>query len=233
MQHGVINSSHFGYSSKLNLDTRYFPTALLSWGNDILDLEDNIISKIYPIGNFYLDYIKNNFISNNNIKEITKDYKVIIGISLQDEEASFVGIIKFINKVSLLNNDTLYILIPRKRDDFNNLSKNVIQFKNIDCYNIIQHCDIHMTAYSSCCLEAPFLGIPNILIDINGMANKYYGKSLNRYYTKIISISEYSNQIIKDVLYIDKNKMLEIHKSIIVDNYGDNLRNFIKKEIYI
>ena len=228
LQHGVISKVHFGYISSLNLNKTYFPKKLLSFGEQERKLENLLIEDVIPIGSFYLTYILKNNIKNNELKNIKKDYKVSIGISMQDQDWERELIFDFILKYNKKYKDTLFILIPRKRKDFPSFSKNVIVYDKLDCYNIILHCDIHMTLYSSCALEAPTLGIPNILVNKKNYAKNYYGDILDDFHTRFVNGIEEFRKYINDLLILKKENIQIKNKDVFVPEYEKNILKFIE-----
>jgi len=229
LQHGVINKEHFAYVSSLKLDKKYFPTYLLSFGLNEKNLKGLLISNVYPIGSFYLEHIKLNFYNNKELNNLIKPYKVIVGVTMQKESWEIKELIAFIKKAALENDQILYIMIPRFIDNIDyNLPSNVVMYNKIDCYNIIMHCDIHVTLYSSCALEAPSLGIPNILININNFAYRYYKDSLSSYHTLTVSnIQDFFKSVDKLTL-LDKQKIQIKNQDIFIDKYDEKISYFLK-----
>ena len=228
LQHGVITKVHYGYSSNIKIDANYLPNKLLSFGYNECNIENILIKKVIPIGSYYLDYLQNNFKPNKEFKDIIKNYKYSVGISLQDADWEYKGMLKFIEMVAQKDKDILYILIPRKRTDDIKLSKNIIKFDSLDCYNIILHCNIHVTLYSSCVLEAPTLGIPNIMIDLNSFASKYYKHILNQYHTKIVNNEDEFLRAIESISQLDKKIIQLRNNNIFIDNYKEKISSFIE-----
>ena len=228
LQHGVITEMHYGYVSKIKLDTSYIPNRLLSFGYNENNIKSLIIKNVIPIGSYYLDYLQSNFKPNKKLKSIVKNYKYTVGVSLQDADWEYEGMLSFIERVAKKDKDILYILIPRKRTDNLKTSKNIILFNSLDCYNIILHCNIHATLYSSCVLEAPTLGIPNIMIDLNCFASKYYENILSKYHTKIVDKEEKFIKAIYDMSQLEKKSIQLNNSKVFVSNYNKRINSFIK-----
>lgn len=229
LQHGVINKEHFAYNSSLKLNQKYMPNILLSFGVNESLLKNRLIDNIFPIGSFYLEYVEKNFLFDARLLEIIKPYKYVVGVSLQDKDWERDKLFSFLFPCANANKEVLYILIPRKRDDFPELPKNMIVYNEIDCYNIILHCNVHCSLYSSCALEAPTLGIPNILIDINQIASNYYGKLLSSVHTKYITTLEEFFDALRLVVALEKSIIQEENKNIFYNNYSNNIKIFLKK----
>jgi hypothetical protein len=228
LQHGVINKAHYGYVSDIKLNKNYIPDILLSFGLYEITIKNLLIEKVVPIGSYYLNYLKNNFKTDKTLNSIIKRYKYSVGISLQDQDWEYNGMLSFIKNLSSKNLDVLYILIPRHRKDKLPLSKNIILCDRLDCYNIIMHCNVHMSLYSSCALEAPSLGVPNILININNFAKLYYNEMLDKYHTKIVSSAEEVLKYLPKITSLEKEKIILKNEKIFVSNYEERINDFIK-----
>jgi len=203
----------------------------LSFGEKERLLNNMLISNIIPIGSFYLDFLLKSFSYNKRLKNIIKDYKIVIGISMQDSEWERELVFNFLNKVSSLNSDILYILIPRQKMSFPKIADNVYISYELDCYITIMHCNIHMTLYSSCALEAPSLGIPNILLDLHSIVKEYYKDILNPYHTKYVKNYEDLNLAIKSLMKLNKEEIIRANQKVFYSNYKERIENFMHKYI--
>jgi hypothetical protein len=233
LQHGVINEVHYGYVSSIRLNKNYIPDILLSFGLYETTIKNLLIKKIIPIGSYYLNYLKNNFKTDKTLNSIIQRYKYSVGISLQDQDWEYNGMLSFIKNLSSKNLDVLYILIPRHRKDKLPLSENIILYDRLDCYNIIMHCNVHMSLYSSCALEAPSLGVPNILININNFAKLYYNKMLDKYHTKIVISPKDVLKYLPKITSLEKEKIILKNEKIFVSNYEERINVFIKNYLQI
>jgi len=224
IQHGIINQAHYGYNSRIQVNKNYYPDLLLSFGT--LNLETLLIENVYPVGHYYIDYLKNNFKRDFKLHNIVKRYKYAIGISMQHDKWELEAILDFIETVSMEDKDILYLLIPRFSLNIERkFPSNVILYDELDCYQTVLHCNFHMTLYSSCAIEMPTLGIANILVDTRGMATTYYKALLSNIHTKIIKDKEDFFDAIKALENIDKNTIMKNNQNIIVLNYNKNIDN--------
>jgi len=171
-----------------------------------------------------------NFIRDNELDKIVSEYKYTVGISLQDVEYLHKIIFTFMIECAEKNKEILYILIPRttKKFDFN-FPNNIITYDNIDCYNIILHCDVHCSLYSSCALEAPTLGIPNILVDIDKFASNIYQNILSSFHTKYVSSSDDFFKALKGLVILKKDDIKNNNQDIFRNNYEKNIIEVLKK----
>jgi len=85
-----------------------------------------------------------------------------------------------------------------------------------------------MTLYSSCALETPSLGIPNILVDVNNMATKYYEDLLSNYHTKIIKTIEEFDLVLNYLVKLNKNGIKQHNINVFVNNYQERIKNYFK-----
>lgn len=228
LQHGVITNAHYGYVSNIKVDKSYLPNELLSFGFNEKNMQNLLIKTVLPIGSYYLDYLKINFEQNKDLKSKIDSYKYVVGISMQDKDWEYNGMLSFIYDVAAKNKEILYIIIPRRRKDDIKLSDNIIMYDELDCYNLILHCNIHVTLYSSCALEAPTLGIPNILININNFAKRYYENILDSYHTKIVDNEKDFLMAIRTMTTLDEEMIILKNSEVFVSGYEKRMNNFIK-----
>ncbi len=229
IQHGVITEANDAYLSYIKLDNNYFPEYLLSLGEneeDVLKANGLISKEVIAVGSFYLDYISKNFIPNSKLQNIIKNYKTVIGVSLQ--KGSEEKVLNFILDIACLDKNILYIIIPRtyQNNDYNkyDFPSNIIFFNSLNCYQIIMHCNYHCTFYSACAIEVPSLNIPNILLNFNNMAQKYYLALENRT-SKIV---ENSKEFL-DVVYSRPLLNIKSQNSIYIKNdYQENIKKIHK-----
>jgi len=232
LQHGVISKEHFGYISKLKIKNRqmYLPDILLTFGN--INIDNFLINDTYPIGHFYLEYIRSNFKIDKKLSKLINNYNMVIGVSMQISYWEIDSLIIFINKVALIKKDILFVLIPRNNTFIDmKLPSNIIVYNDLDCYNIILHCNIHMTLYSSCAIEVLALGVPNILYNYKNFAKKYYENILNNFYTEIIDSEENFLEAVEKFSKIDKQDILHGQYNVIRIDYRKNIKKFMKENL--
>ena len=230
VQHGVISKEHFGYISDIKIDKNYIANELLSFGENEKKIKNLMIKIIYPIGSYYLIYLQENFKKNLSLLNLKKNYEYFVGVSMQDQEWEYLAMINFINKIAKVHKNVLFLIIPRIKRDYFHLIKeeNIKIITNLDCYNTIMHCDIHMTLYSTCALEAPTLGIPNILVDVNDMATKYYKNLLNNYHTKIIKKEKEFSNVLEQLINLNPEEIKKANKNVFVPNYRERVNKYFK-----
>jgi len=233
-QHGVINKEHFGYNYYEDFDSNYFPDYLLSFGErekEVFTQKNTYITpdRVIPVGSYYIDYISEHFTHEID----TSGYRLVFSVSMQDCDIGS-QLLPFLLKVALDNTDCLFLLKPRRTaiSDYTKLYDipDTIKFvENIDVYKTILHSDFHITAYSSCALEAPALGVKNILINIENKAKDYYSKVLNEKTTNYLDSVVEFNEYVKSVKVLSKYQVKLLHKNIFKSNYESNINNFLEK----
>ena len=108
--------------------------------------------------------------------------------------------------------------------------ENVVILKKLDVYKIISESDIHTTVYSTCALEAPALGIPNILINIDGLAELYYSGILtDRNVTRFVNKEEEFVNLILNMRIKSKNEVMALHDRFYKQNYRKCIKNALIK----
>lgn len=239
IQHGIINRAHPAYNVFVDLDKSFFPDYLLSFGeyvklffnkNNYFIKKDNIL----PIGSMYIDYINNEYKASKETIEIfsnfRKKYKKIIAVSSQSGVED--KLIDFLKKSSSLSKDILYIFVPRDVDkDYSGVRfpENIIILKDLNFYQIVKGGDFHSTVYSTCALEAPVLGAPNILINIDNLAKKHYLSMLsNQDVTRFINTEE---EFVATILKWDvktREEIMNLHNKFYEKNYDKALKRALQ-----
>lgn len=239
-QHGIINSKHAAYNVFIDLNKLHFPEYLLVFGDytkNIFNIDNFFIDgkHVFPIGNMYLTYINNSYTPSEETVEIFNNFRTkylkIVAISSQ------IGIedklIDFLIKSALISKSILYILIPRNFDKgylHTSFPPNLIIIENLDVYKIIKEADFHATVNSTCAIEAPALGVPNILININNLSKKYYSKILtNAKVTKFVDTPEEFVKLIQTWKPNSKDEIKQLHEGFYAKNHKESLKKALDK----
>lgn len=233
-QHGIINFEHPAYNhyTSHRFDESFYPDFLLTFGPMVVkEIEPTSFipkERIVSIGHPYLEYTYQRYEQskkNNN--------EIVVGVTLQwtDEDR----VIPFINEVAKRAPDIHFVLIPR----IPNLPKystlllppNVVVEKNIDFYGLLKgYITIHCTTYSTCALESPFMGIPNVLIDFDNMATRYFGRILPA--TDNVFYVTKEDDFIAAVRSLKSYSKYEVRQEVnhlYAFDYQANLDKFLKK----
>jgi hypothetical protein len=143
-------------------------------------------------------------------------------------------LINFVVKTALLDLSILYLLIPRHpiQRDYSKLKlpENVEVVTDKDFYEIMMYVDFHSTAYSTCALEAPSLGVQNIMINVDDTSKIHFEKILDdKNITKFVDTPEKYVEAILGFDILDFQTIIQSNEKNIVTNYCENLNKFINK----
>lgn len=198
-QHGIINKAHPAYNTNLKkFSPMFFPDYVFTFGPSVInEIRDSAFidsSRFISIGHPFLSYLKNQ--TNGPVSSVkSNQYSAMLLITLQwtDEKQ----VIDFVKKVAPSTPDLEYVLLPRfwdpkKYTDI--LPRNARFEANYDFYSLLRVCDIHVTTYSTTAIEAPFFDKPNILLDFDGMATRYFGRMLSdsRYTSYVLTPEQFA-----------------------------------------
>ena len=232
-QHGVINSEHFGYNLFADFDRSYFPDYLLTFGEReqrVFHASNRFIDagNVIPVGSYYIQYLRENHMA----RSFAGDHELVISVSLQDCDTGW-ELIPFLIKVAEANNQILFRLKPRRTEIPEYLARftfpsNVEFVDNADVYETILDSDIHLTAYSSCALEAPALGRMNILVNLNNKAKEYYQDILDPITTKYVQSSEEFSELMHGLQLPEEQALLTAHSDVMCGNYMERMDEFLK-----
>ncbi len=230
IQHGIIGPNHYAYNHKV-MSRDYYPDYLLSFVEYeyASSSEDFIFEKdrVYPVGNYYIDYINSKEIS-NPLRKLTNKYKRSVAVTLQStvEEET----VEFVVEAAELDPDIIYFLLPRPaKDDFGmHLPSNVKIINSLNFYKMMACVDYHSTVYSTCAIEAPSLGVQNILINLHNKSKEYYSNLLtDEKITKYVETPKEYVQTINRFKKLDKKTIRSSNNHIFVQNYHKNLKKFL------
>ena len=186
MQHGVVNRSHFGYANYKKFNENLFPNYLLAYGADVKNTfkDGNItfsIKNVFEVGHYYLDLIEKSDLNLGLIPVSFNKAKISFSVSLQDGELGN-QVVDLLIEVAKMRPDWVFVFVPRRTpiSEYKklNLPKNIIFIPELNVYQIINLCDVHTTLNSTCAIEAPTLGKPNVLVNIENRSKDYYGSIL-------------------------------------------------------
>lgn len=232
LQHGVINNEHFGYTYFYPPETNQFPDYLLTLGHaDVHFISKGELAKFikpHVLGSFIIDY----YLKNKASYHCTPRQ---VAISLQDCETGIASVKDFIE----LAREFPHVQFALKRRRLSreyyekhfNFPSNMRFAEEDDIYKLIIMSEVHLTAYSSCALEAPSLGVRNILYNLNDKARKYYSEKLtnaeiNRYCDSVDSLKTELSSLLNN--QVDRLTVINSNVDNIASNYHKNLDNFMR-----
>jgi hypothetical protein len=238
IQHGVIGKEHPAYNVYRGLDKSCFPDHLLVFGKQELATFNNSRfidqADVHPVGSFYIEHVRNNYVLESNLVKKLESYNRTVGVTLQGiiEKRT----IEFVVQAANLDSHIFYILIPRRPQEKHystlNLPDNVTVIKDKNFYELMMYVDFHSTVNSTCALEAPSLGVQNILVDIDGSARLYYEKVLrDDRVTRFANTPEEYVDIVKSFTRLDRSVVCQLHEDFFATNYQENIHNFVKTHL--
>lgn len=183
-QHGMTTASHEAYRLFCPMEHECFPRYFLSYGDYVKDVFRHEFSflnydRVLPVGDGYIEYIRDVYEDEYGIRGILRSYDKSVTVTSQPQVHSKLA--AFVAKAASLDPRIVYLFVPRPTDKEPQrieFPANVRVVENIEFYKLAKYTDYHATVYSTCALEAPLLGTPNLLVDIDGLANAHYGSML-------------------------------------------------------
>ena len=77
------------------------------------------------------------------------------------------------------NKNYLFVYVPRNHYGNESNLDNLQIWNGANIYECIKWCDIHVTMYSTTCLEAQFFHKPTIFYNQENLSRQYYGDTLS------------------------------------------------------
>lgn len=231
VQHGSIGSEHPAYNSQLKIDSEYYPDLLFAYGEgEKQKLPESFIYKadqIYPVGNFIIDYINESYQAEKTFQQDINNYRKSAAITLQKTIVDET--MRFILEAAEFDDEILFIIVPREplNQDWS-LPRNVRIVTDLNFYQLMKYVDVHVTVFSSCAMEAPSLGVRNILININNYAKIYFkqllkDETITRYVETPLELVDEINKLMP----IDRNAVIQANSAFITPHYRSNLKRIL------
>lgn len=235
VQHGRIGREHPAYNFGIEISKNLFPDYLFTYGKrDVMNFLDSYFidqENVIPVGSYYIDYLKESFLSDIEFQNIINKYSISVGITLQNMIENQT--IDFVREAAILDSSILFILFPRKpfNRDFSkfDLPDNVLVLTDKDFYELMMYVDYHSTVASTCALEAPSFGVQNIMININNLSRRYFEASLIDRITKYADTPEEYLNLIRSMDKLDKETVCYLNEDIIRPNYQNNLKDALSQ----
>ena len=237
MQHGSINKSHFGYTNYKQFDSNLFPQYLLAYGEGTREVftDGNLTYKqenVLPVGHYYLHLIGQSKKENSSLfNEIAKSEKSI-SVSLQDDSIGS-QIVEFLKEVAIKRPNWIFVFVPRKTPQSEyekmNLPPNIIFAPELNVYEVMAICDIHTTVFSTCALEAPTLGKPNVLVNIGNKSKEYFQDILaDKRVTRFAeTVDEFMDEV-EAKSFPSKEDIEHSNDKVMVSGFDENLEMALK-----
>lgn len=212
MQHGVINEHHYGYSYAYSPNFNQFPDYLLTFGTaDAAFIQNGGLASFVdavPVGSYVIQHY---------LDAAVQSQAKAVAISGQDCATGIASVNAFIELARRMPETTFYF--KRRRmdrayfDAHYTFPENWFFEEEKDVYELILNCEVHLTAYSSCALEAPSLGRVNVLYNLNNKAVEYYKDKLAEGFVNQFCDSVDQLERALKTAFSDKNSANEIKES--------------------
>jgi hypothetical protein len=238
IQHGSIGEGHEAYNIYADLDRVFYPDYVLAFGQrDVEILEHSGFvetGKVYALGSFYIDHLKKVFKPDKQLVDRLKNFEKVVGVTLQSTIED--ELIDFVFTCAALDKGIGYVLIPRHpiERDYSDLvlPENVMVELEHEFYELMLYVDIHSTVYSSCAVEAPSLGAPNILININNLSKLYFSSLLrDERVSKYVETPEEFLEAVRSFNGMSREYVASLNEDIIKPGYLDNIKFFINSVV--
>lgn len=238
IQHGSTGEGHEAYNIYADLNRVFYPDHVLVFGKrdaEVLERGRFVeAGNAYTVGSFYIDYIKHNFKPDTSLVNRLKKFNKVVGVTLQSTVED--DLIDFIITCAALDRDIGYILIPRHpiERDYSSLilPDNIIVELEREFYELMPYIDIHSTVYSSCAVEAPSLGAPNILVNINNLSKLYFSSLLGDERTsRYVETPQEFLKAVRSFSGIVRESVARLNEDIIKPGYPDNIKLFVEKVV--
>lgn len=234
-QHGVIGREHPAYNVYAELNKGCFPDYLAVFGKRELETFDNPRfiepENVYPVGSFYIEYTRKNYKPESNLVKQLRNYKKSVAVTLDwimEKHA-----IEFVCQAANLDKTIFYLLVPRRPQEKHystlNLPDNVTVIKDKNFYELMMYVDFHSTVYSTCALEAPSLGVQNILINIDDLSRQYYGTVLND--SRITHYADTPQEFVNvasSFEKLDRDTIVKLSEDLIAVDYERNIQELLR-----
>jgi hypothetical protein len=236
LQHGIISKSHSAYNLYKEMDRNFYPDYLLTFGSQekrVFEGKNFFIDpkNVLTLGHYYIDHIVNNYSGDEAFRQLKSSYARVVAITEHGMEIDR-KVIDFLKEAAKLNENILYIYIPRydeyKEGNYN-FPANIKIVKSLNTYEIIRESDFHSTVFSTCAMEAPSLGTQNILINLENLSEIHYGSVLtNKEITRFVATPEEYVNTISHFKILSKEDIIEANSEIVGPGYSRNLKEILK-----
>lgn len=179
MQHGVLNKQHYAYNSRYHSDVLY-PDEIWCFGEDeykyLTSEECHYCKVVEKTGLFFLE-LADSLFREDPFKEARLNYKYIVLVSGQRSYEKELA--TFTNIIAEKEKEILFVYVPRTEEEKVEFSQgNVLYKPNVNIYQYMKWCDMHLTISSTTVLECQYFEKPTVFYDYENMGSTYYGNIL-------------------------------------------------------
>jgi hypothetical protein len=201
VQHGLFSAAHPLYCTDKKMDASFFPDTLLCYGEYERRIIKNsaIIDHVIAAGNWYLEQIGSQYHGDEAFLKQIAGYDKVIAVTTQFTVESALAL--FLRDAALRLPTVLFVFLLRHHpplfyEKFNLPSNVIFAPDRLNCYEVLWHADLHTTVYSTCALEAPAIGVPNLLVDIDGLSSLHLEGIIDDDTTrKVENVTEYVDAV--------------------------------------
>jgi hypothetical protein len=230
MQHGVITDNHHAYFYAVQMDAMQFPDVILTNGEcqkEVFSGENKFpLDAVIPVGSYIIDHYKHRTTSKQK-------KKMQVLFAMQEGE---IGdkLVDFILNLSKEYNHLLDIIIQPRRmapADYTQKWPELVNvgFSTSSFYNAIGKVDAHSTIYSTTAIESLSMGVPNILVNIEGQSLEQLGNVIgNNPYTHLVETPETFVSALEKVRGVNGEEVLKSNEYNIKPAFKKNIKEVIK-----
>lgn len=230
-QHGTISDYMFPYHAYKKFDFLNVPEFLLSYGDAFKKNAGGSVydySKIYVVGKYYIDLLRND---NDYLSRIGKkypDYKSRIFITVAGQPTIENKMLEFTDLLAKLLPEMVFLYVPRRMDEikFQKSSSNVIIESEYSIYHCMMISKSTITVSSTAGYESLALGTPLLIIDVGGRGKITYESTLkNVLSAKYAEELHEAKEAILQLVEIDNEQVKRDGNAFFAENHMSLLEN--------
>ena len=225
-QHGTVYK-HLAYYCAKKIVPNCYPDYFLAYGKAWKEfLKDSIFDyeKILPIGNYYMDVLKDRGDINSRLfKEKYSGIKGKIVITVASQIDIDREILSYCEMLAESMPNAIFLFKPREPEPYYKDIKNsrIIVEYDFDVYQCIQNSAVTLAVGSTCAAESIFLGVPVLLVNIKGMAQRnaeLLGKNDSYRIVPDYDVSA-AVRAVEELVSIDRNTVEDRGKHFFAENH--------------
>jgi len=234
-QHGLISPASAAYTLFRPFERHALPDHIAVWGEQSL--------RVFHAKNHFIRQENIHIIGNGFLEEMaytppqvpewlrarSQPYRRTVCIASQeivDDE-----VLSLTSSAAKLDPDNLYIFLPRHAATIypdHWFSENHINASGLNFYDLVRMADLHATVYSTTALEAPAMGIPNILLNIGGRSQEHLGDA-NLGFTKLVETPEDLASLVRTWALPSRETVREGHQQVFALDHRKRINACIAK----
>ena len=229
-QHGTI-VNHWAYDIRNDVEPTYYPQYFMAFGHfSAAFIRQSFYCKkesVVELGHYLLSLYKQSQCS--DIQALKKEYDVVIAVTLQWPIQT--EMLAYVSAQARENKHCCFVLIPRDKKAFDTsclTEDNMRAFLKRDTYELIAASDFHLTGYSTCAEEAPFFGVQNIFLNINGLSKHYFADYIrDKSYNTVLEPHQSIRSLPQLLKRVDKDSVISESADIISTEYQQGYKTLV------